>query len=57
MTSLLESVPDVAKATTSFEDKISIVKAKGDLCKENGQKPLLDSLEKGSYKGKVISVK
>jgi hypothetical protein len=46
----------VVKATASFEKKSATVKAKGNLCKTDGQKPLLEALSKSGYEAKVKSV-
>ena len=56
VTFLLKSVPNVLRATTSFYDKESKIKASNELCEKNGQQPLLDILNENSYSATVISV-
>ena len=56
MTFLLKSVPDVIRATTSYLERESKVRARNDLCKKDGQQPLIDVLKNDGYTARVISV-
>jgi len=57
VSSALEGVEGVTKATASFELKTADVKAKGKVCETDGQQSLVDALKEAGYGGKVVSVK
>ena len=52
---LLESVSGVQKATADFASQSAIIRANGVLCSD--QQTLLQSLEQGAYKGRVVAVR
>jgi len=56
VTSALEGVSGVIKATASFETKSAKVKGKGRICKVDRQDPLIEALTKAGYDGKVTSI-